>query len=132
MVSQVVRDAILMHVCNVISVVPNGPPVGVSAVSISSTSIRMSWQAPVLELQNGAITSYHINVLEMETGQLLTFTTVPTDSIYVVNNLHPFYHYNCSVAAFTNGLGPSAHSVVLTLPEGELDLTVTSNLIFIS
>lgn len=56
--------------------------------------------------------------MELETRHLLTFITVPTDSIYVVNYLHPFYHYNCSVAAFTTGLGPSAHFVVQTLPEG--------------
>ena len=97
---------------------PTGPPVGIVAASISSTSIRISWQAPDTELQNGDITSYHINVVEIETGQLFTFSTVPTDSIYVVNNLHPFYHYNCSVAAYTTGLGPIAHYLVQTLPEG--------------
>ena len=57
--------------------------------------------------------------MEVETGLILTFRSSPTDRIYVVNNLHPFYRYNCSVAAYTNGLGPSAHSsVVQTLPEG--------------
>ena len=72
----------------------------------------------MLELQNGQITSYRINVTELETGLLRTFSTVPTDRVYVVNSLHPFYFYNCSVAAFTNGLGPSTTSVVQTLPEG--------------
>lgn len=70
-------------------------------------------------MQNGDITSYRISIIEIETSQLLTFSTVPTDSIYVVNNLHPFYNYNCSVAAYTNGLGPSAYYIVQTLPEGE-------------
>ena len=91
------------------------------AATISSTSIRISWQAPLLELQNGDITSYHIRVLELETGMLQTFTTVPIDSIYVVNSLHPFYNYNCSVAAYTNGLGPFDFDVVQTLPEGKKD-----------
>ena len=91
----------------------------VTAAAISSTSIRISWQAPLLELQNGDITSYRINVLELETGTIRTFSTVPTDSIYVINSLHPFYNYNCSVAAYTNGLGPVGYSVVQTLPEGE-------------
>lgn len=97
---------------------PTGSPVSVKVASISSSSIRISWQAPLLELQNGDITSYHINVLELETGVVMSFTTVPTDSIYVVNSLHPFYNYNCSVAAYTIGLGPVDFSVVLTLPEG--------------
>ena len=90
----------------------------VTAASVSSISIRISWQAPLLELQNGAITSYYIVVVERETGNVLNFTTVATDSIYVVNGLHPFYFYNCSVAAYTNGLGPSSSYVVQTLPEG--------------
>lgn len=106
-----------MHKIN--PVVPTGPPLGVTAVSISSTSIRISWQAPQLELQNGDISSYHIGVLELETGTIQTFTTVSTDSIYVVNSLHPFYNYNCSVAAYTNGVGPIDFDVVQTSPEGE-------------
>lgn len=89
-----------------------------TAASVSSTSIRISWQAPVLELQNGEITSYRITMVERETGLVQDFTTVPTDSIFVVNGLHPFYFYNCSVAAYTNGLGPVAYYVVQTLPEG--------------
>ena len=99
---------------------PTGPPLNVMAASISSTSIRVSWQAPLRENQNGEITSYHINIVELETELLTTVTTASTDSIYVVNSLHPFYHYNCSVAAFTNGLGPLDFDVVQTLPEGVL------------
>ena len=98
--------------------VPTGAPLLVSAAAISSTSVRISWQAPLLELQNGEIRSYRISVLELETGLLRNFTTVPTDSIYVVNSLHPFYYYNCSVAAYTTGLGPWDSYVVQTLTEG--------------
>lgn len=100
--------------------VPAGPPLSVAAASTSSTSIRISWQAPALELQNGGITAYRINIMELETGRLLTFVTVSSDSIFVVNSLHPFYYYNCSVAAYTNGQGPSSHYVVQTLAEGLL------------
>ena len=102
--------------------VPTGPPQGIRAVFVSSTSITISWQAPLLELQNGDITSYYINVLELETNIVRNFTAVPTDSIYVVNSLHPFYSYNCSVAAYTNGLGPSDHFTVQTLQEGNIYL----------
>ena len=92
----------------------------VTAASTSSTSIRISWQAPLLELQNGRITSYRITVSELETGLVRTFSTVPTDNIYVVNYLHPFYNYNCSVAAYTIGLGPIAYSEVQTPQDGEI------------
>ena len=97
---------------------PTGPPLNVTSDSLSPTSIRISWQAPLLSLQNGNITSYRITVKELETEKLLTFSIVPTDSIYVVYFLHPLYNYNCSVAAYTIGLGPSAYILGQTLPEG--------------
>ena len=89
------------------------------AVSVSSTSIRISWEPPRADQQNGLITAYHITVLEMETGNLLTFTTTVTDNLLIVNSLHPFYNYDCSVAAYTIGLGPATMISVQTLPEGE-------------
>ncbi len=105
--------------CALTFAVPTGPPLSVTAASISSTSIRISWQAPQLALQNGDISSYRISILELETGTVVTYSTFPTDSIYVVNSLHPFYNYNCSVAAYTNGLGPIDYYVVQTLAEGD-------------
>ena len=57
--------------------------------------------------------------MEVETGVILTFTSLPTSGIYIINSLHPFYVYNCSVAAYTVGLGPSDYHVVRTLPDGE-------------
>jgi hypothetical protein len=112
----------------VLPLAPTGPPTSVTVTAISSTSVRISWQAPAQELQNGNITSYHISLVEIETGQDRTFTTIPTDSIYVVNDLHPFYNYNCSVAAYTNGLGPSAHQAVQTAQEGMYLLIISSGI----
>jgi len=57
-------------------------------------------------------------VVEKETGLVSKLVTVATDSIYIVNDLYPFYYYNCSVAAYTIALGPSSSYVVQTLPEG--------------
>ena len=102
--------------------VPTGVPVNVDAVSVSSTSIRISWEPPQAALQNGLITSYHITATEIETGTIQLFTTEVTDNLYIVNSLHPFYNYNCSVAAFTVGLGPSTYISVQTLPEGMCSL----------
>ncbi len=80
----------------------------------------MSWEPPRLDLQNGAIVSYFITVEEIETSSTRTFNTDATDNLFVVNSLHPFYNYNCSVAAATIGLGPTTYSSVQTLPEGKI------------
>jgi len=100
--------------------VPSGPPVGVRAISNTSSSLMMYWQPPRQELQNGQIISYHITVSEVETGMVLSFSIDPDDTSFLVGNLHPFYNYNCSVAAFTVGMGPSAYYIAQTLPDGKL------------
>ena len=45
-----------------------GPPQLVEAESVSSSSIRITWTAPLEEEQNGIIRSYYINVTEVPTG----------------------------------------------------------------
>ena len=87
---------------------------------MSSTSIRISWEPPQADQQNGDISSYRLTVTEFETGAVFSLKTVPTDNLFVVNSLHPFYLYNCSIAAFTVGLGPRKYVSVRTLPEGKL------------
>ena len=111
------------YFCSDISIVvgfpvPTGPPAGVTASSTDSTSVMITWQPPILEQQNGIITSYHISIIEVETEQEWSFVTDPVNTAYIVSDLHPFYYYNCSIAAYTNGFGPSAHYVTQTLPDG--------------
>ncbi len=101
------------------SIVPTGVPKTMQVDSQSSSVISISWRPPVPEQQNGVITSYYIAVLEVQTGTTLKFQTHGSASFYIVNALHPYYTYNCSVAAFTIGLGPSAHASVLTHPDSE-------------
>ena len=100
--------------------VPTGNinPQDFMAVSVSSTSIRLTWRDLRPEEKNGIIQSYRISVTELETGSVLNFTTDETATQQIVNSLHPFYNYRCTVAAFTIGLGPSATTDVQTLPEG--------------
>ena len=88
------------------------------AVSVSSTSIRLTWRVLRPEEKNGIIRSYRISVTELETGSVLNFIADETATQQIVNSLHPFYNYRCTVAAFTVGLGPSATTDVQTLPEG--------------
>ncbi len=99
---------------------PTGPPTNIVAISNSSTSIQISWQPPTPELQNGLISSYYISITELETGRVIDFTVQSMALDYVVSNLHPFYVYNCSVAANTIELGPSDYYIIQTLQDGNL------------
>ena len=97
------------------SKVPTGPPQAVEVQPDNPTTLALSWQPPSLENQNGIIIHYRVNITEMETGRLLLFTAVNTS--LSVSGLHPFYTYNCTVAAVTVGLGPYSASVVVQTPE---------------
>ena len=97
-------------------VVPTGPPQGVEVQSEDPTTLVLSWQPPAPENQNGIIVHYIINITEMETGRLLSFTAVNTTTLSVPT-LHPFYTYSCIVAAVTVGLGPYSATVEVKLPE---------------
>ena len=92
----------------------------ISIVAINASSLRLSWEEPQAEEQNGVITSYVINTTALEIGEQSSFTTAGTSiELY---NLHPFYTYSVTMAAATvNGTGP--YSAVFTIqlpPDGEL------------
>ena len=110
-----IADACYYHL-NFCPVVPSGPPQGVEVQSETSTTLVLSWQPPAPENQNGIIVHYKVNITEMETGRLLSFTAVNTTTLSV-NMLHPFYTYTCIVAAVTVGIGPYSATVEVELPE---------------
>ena len=83
--------------------------------SESSTTLVLSWQPPAPENQNGIIVHYIVNITEMETGRLLSFTVNTTT--LSIPTLHPFYTYTCIVAAATVGTGPYSFPVEVELPE---------------
>ena len=113
-----------LHVLLFLPTVPTGAPQNIRVDSQNPSIISISWEPPLPEFQNGVITSYYITVIEVETGAILTFQTHGTANFYIVNSLHPFYQYNCSVAAFTIGLGPSAYDSIRTHPDGRLLYTL--------
>ena len=98
--------------------VPTGSPQNLAAAAVSSTSISFTWEAPSFDLQNGIIRSYHINVTELETGQMMSYVTPGIDTLLILNFLHPFYRYNYSIAANTTALGPAAYTIIQTQSEG--------------
>ena len=83
---------------------PLAPPMSLSLASKTSTSLSLEWLTPNETLINGIIRSYLINVTEVKTSTVFEYET--TLKSIIINGLHPFYNYECSVAAFTVATGP--------------------------
>lgn len=76
------------------------------------------WEPPPPEHHNGEIREYRINVTEVETGNMLQYTTEDTEII--ITDLHPYYRYVCTVTAVTVSEGPySANITARTHEAGE-------------
>ena len=106
---------------------PSGEPQSVEAVAVSPTSIRLTWNPPLDEYQNGVIRSYHIKLTALEEdGETTSFETDGLTNIFILNSLHPYYLYSITVAAFTVGLGPHVTVEERTHPEGQYIATVVN------
>ena len=99
---------------------PSGPPQSVLGTPESSRAIMLMWSPPPAIHINGIIQKYVVKVTERETGQSWTFFAF-NDEYIVVGSLHPHYHYDCRVAAFTIAEG-TLSSVVTVQTEQEREL----------
>ena len=96
---------------------PSSPPVMLTFSNITDSSFSLVWQNPLPEDQNGIIRLYFINITEEETGRQLQLTSSAPHIL--VEFLHPFYTYVCTVAASTVDIGPySSPFIVTTLEAG--------------
>jgi len=64
--------------------------------------------------------AYNITITEAETGRVTYFGKEGTGSLLIVNFLHPFYTYQCSISAETIGPGPPALASITTHQEGKV------------
>ena len=85
-------------------IAPSSAPANLFADNITSSAISFSWDVIPDENQNGIIRYYQVNLTETDTG---------TDSTWIaytngltVQDLHPYYTYQVSVAAYTVDVGP--------------------------
>ena len=103
------------------SIVPTGSPQNLTGSSPNSTAIFLSWEAPPPREQNGIIRQYWINVTEVITGRFWqTYSTTTTKEL---SSLHPYYEYQCVVAAYTIGVGPYSDVItVITAEDGNFFL----------
>ena len=83
--------------------------------AMDSTTLLISWMPPQFEHQNGVIREYRVNITETETGIAYRLFTAATT--LTVSSLHPFYTYDCIIAAFTIAEGPYSVEVNITMPE---------------
>ena len=94
-------------------------------MAVDSRTLNLSWQPPADINTNGIIQQYVIEITETDTGSIFQLATNLT--FLVVNDLHPYYEYCCTVAAETVDLGPHSAPVTILLPEdGKLILELYS------
>ena len=113
-----VLAAVLMAIF-ISHVEPTGAPQAVEAVAVSSSSIRLTWNPPLAEEQNGRISFYHINITSVDDRGVMNFETDGLNTIFILNSLHPYYLYTITIAAFTVGLGPDVTVQERTHPESK-------------
>ena len=76
----------------------------------------LSWLPPPNASHNGVIKMYKLHVVQIETKDSIDMTSSSTKM--TLKNLHPYYHYQISVAAVTVDVGPYATITVQTLEDG--------------
>ena len=94
---------------------PSAPPQNLRQDAIAATSVTLNWQSPPEDDWNGLIRLYYVFVTELESGSSFTLNSTTTN--HLVENLHPFYTYNFSVAAVTVAAGPISDTITLQTSE---------------
>uniref|UniRef100_A0A8C9SYX9 Contactin-3 n=1 Tax=Scleropages formosus TaxID=113540 RepID=A0A8C9SYX9_SCLFO len=100
--------------------VPSAPPQNISIEVVYSRSIKISWQPPPPNAQNGFITGYKIRHRK----------TALSDSqiTFCFSGLEKGSQYSFQVAAMTaNGTGPASEWYMAETPENDLDETQVPN-----
>ena len=98
---------------------PIAPPQEITADEVTSSYLTLTWTPPPFEETNGIIRYYMIRVSEVDTGT--SFFVTANETEVTIPSLHPYYTYECNVAAFTVGLGPYSGPITTQLlEEGEV------------
>ena len=100
-----------------VHVAPSSAPLRLVGQAVNSERILLSWDLPEPSGRNGIVTGYTIRVREVATGSVFSYNlTNHTD--FLVESLHPYYDYECSVAAATVvGIGPLSDPVTVRTNE---------------
>ena len=102
---------------NLLHAVPSSPPLNFMGEAVDSWSIYLTWHPPEPSDRNGIITGYFIQVVEVDTNSYFSFNRT-NNTEFLLQQLHPYYSYNCSIAAFTAiGRGPLSSSLLVQTDE---------------
>ena len=93
----------------IIYAAPNIAPENVVSSGITSITLDLSWDVLPPAYQNGIVRYYLINITEKDTGSAFQLSA-QSNSIFI-QDLHPFYTYFVSVAAFTVDVGPYSTAI---------------------
>ncbi|XP_059050770.1 tyrosine-protein phosphatase Lar isoform X1 [Achroia grisella] len=92
--------------------VPGAPPMNVTAVPISPTAIRVSWQPPPAERANGRIAYYKLLCVESERGDSEATVVKLNQTSFTLDELRRWTEYRIWVLAGTSvGDGPASYPV---------------------
>ena len=97
---------------------PTAPPENFTLQVVGSRAIIVSWRLPPFEERNGVIISYTIVLVELPTNKTLIYQREGNHTQLIVEDLHPYYEYRCSIVAATHvGASPSSASVTIRTAE---------------
>jgi netrin-G3 ligand len=99
--------------------VPGAPPQDVKASTLSSTSLRIEWEPPPQDRQNGDITGYKVSYVKIprrgeaaETQDGMLLAVGPNDRSCDLDNLDKWTIYQITVLASTKiGDGPASQPI---------------------
>ena len=108
----------LRHTClrftSIFPLAPSSYPQGLTAITISSTDILVSWdEIPAID-RNGIILRYEVQYEPLMTfgGQLMTMVMNTSNTSIVLGGLQEYVEYNITVRAYTSvGPGPFSPAV---------------------
>ena len=99
---------------------------------VNSSTIRLSWEPPPPESQNGQLMYYHVIITETKVVNLENRTVsflmgfnitsryeISQGRVQLITELHPSYRYSFKISAATSaGIGVYSSSMNVTLMEG--------------
>ena len=94
----------LVMICQHFPLAPSSFPQGVTAITVSSTEILVSWdEVPTID-QNGVIILYDVQYEPLITfgGELMTMTMNTSNTSIVLGGLQEYVEYSISVRAYTS------------------------------
>ncbi|XP_026732889.1 tyrosine-protein phosphatase Lar isoform X3 [Trichoplusia ni] len=98
--------------------VPGAPPMNVTAVAVSPTAVRVSWQPPPAERANGRIAYYKLLCVESGRGDSEATVVKLNQTSFVLDELRRWTEYRIWVLAGTSvGDGPASYPVTVRTHE---------------